>query len=315
MKKQLVILDGIVANPGDLSWAPLYEMCDVTLYDRTAPEDVIARIGNAEMILLNKVVITADIMDACPKMKYIGILATGYNVVDIAAAKARGIVVTNVPAYSTPTVAQFTFALLLEICHRIGHHSDAVHAGKWCACPDFSFWDFPLMELQGKTMGIVGYGSIGKAVAQLARAFGMEVLAYSRHGAEEYHTDLDDLYARSDVVTLHCPLTSENAGMMNAETIVKMKDGAILINTARGGLINERDLADALKSGKLYAAASDVMGHEPLNADCPLLGLDNMIITPHIAWAAREARQRLLDMVENNVRQYLAGSPINNVAR
>ncbi len=313
--KKLVILDGIVANPGDLSWEPLRAMCDVTLYDRTAPEDVVARIGDAEMILLNKVLITEDILGACPNLKYIGILATGYNVVDIAAAKARGIVVTNVPAYSTPTVAQLTFALLLEICLHVGHHSEAVHAGKWCACPDFAFWDYPLMELQGKTMGIVGYGSIGKAVAKLAKAFGMEVLAYSRHGAEEYHTDLDELYAHSDVVTLHCPLTPENTGMMNATTFAKMKDGAILINTARGGLINEQDLADALQSGKLYAAASDVMGKEPLNADCPLLGLDNMIITPHIAWAAKEARQRLLDTVENNVRQYLAGTPINNVAR
>ncbi len=315
MKEKLVILDGIVANPGDLSWEPLSEMCDVTLYDRTAPQDVIPRMQGASMVILNKVNITADIMDACPDLNYIGILATGYNVVDIAAARERGIVVTNVPAYSTPTVAQFTFALLLEICHHIGRHSDAVHAGKWCACPDFSFWDSPLLELQGKTLGIVGYGSIGKAVAKLARAFGMEVLAYSRHGAEDYHTDLDDLYARSDVVTLHCPLTSENAGMINAATLAKMKDGVILINTARGGLINEHDLAEALKSGKVYAAASDVMGKEPLNADCPLLGVPNMIITPHIAWAAQEARQRLLNVVTDNVRQFLHGTPINNVAR
>ncbi len=315
MKKKLVILDGIVANPGDLSWEPLCALADVTIYDRTAPEDVIARIGTAEMVLLNKVNITAEMMDACPNMKYIGILATGYNVVDIAAARERGIAVANVPAYSTPTVAQFTFALLLEICQRVGHHNQAVQSGKWCACPDFSFWDYPLIELQGKTLGIVGYGSIGKAVAKIARAFGMEVMAYSRRGAEDYHTDLDTLYASSDVVTLHCPLTAENAGMINAETISKMKDGVILINTARGGLINENDLAAALKSGKVYAAASDVMGKEPLNADCPLLGIPNMIITPHIAWAAQEARQRLLNTVEGNVRAYLAGNPINNVAR
>ena len=315
MKEKIIVLDGCVENPGDLSWEPLSALGELTVYDRTAPADVLARIGDARVILINKVPITAEIMDACPNLRYVGILATGYNVVDIAAAKARGIVVTNVPAYSTPTVAQFTMALLLEICHRVGHHNAVVQQGKWAACPDFAFWDYPLMELQGKTIGIVGYGSIGQATAKLARAFGMNVLAYSRHGAAEYHTELDELYAKSDVISLHCPLTAENAGMIDAAAIAKMKDGVILLNTARGGLINERDLREALLSGKVYAAASDVVSAEPIQPDNPLLGLPNMFITPHIAWAAREARQRLMDVAVENVRCFLAGQPQNNVAR
>lgn len=312
--EKIIVLDGAVENPGDLSWEPLAALGELTVYDYTAPKDVTARIGDAALILTNKTVITADIMAACPKLRYIGVLATGYNVVDIAEAKTRGIVVTNVPAYSTDTVAQFTMALLLEIALHVGEHSRAVHGGKWSACRDFAFWDYPLMELKGKTFGIVGYGSIGKAVAKLAEAFGMKVLAYSRHGAENYHTELDELYAKSDVVSLHCPLTAENAGMINRETIAKMKDGVILLNTARGGLINESDLRAALLSGKVYAAASDVVSAEPIKADNPLLGVPNMIITPHIAWAALEARQRLMDVATDNVRQYLAGKTQNNVA-
>lgn len=312
--EKIIVLDGAVENPGDLSWEPLAALGELTVYDYTAPKDVTARIGDAALILTNKTVITADIMAACPKLRYIGVLATGYNVVDIAEAKKRGIVVTNVPAYSTDTVAQFTMALLLEIALHVGEHSRAVHGGKWSACRDFAFWDYPLMELKGKTFGIVGYGSIGKAVAKLAEAFGMKVLAYSRHGAEDYHTELDELYAKSDVVSLHCPLTAENAGMINRETIAKMKDGVILLNTARGGLINESDLREALLSGKVYAAASDVVSAEPIPADNPLLGVPNMIITPHIAWAALEARQRLMDVATDNVRQYLAGKTQNNVA-
>ena len=293
---KIVILDGFVANPGDLSWEPLAELGELTVHEYTAPQDVVARIGDAPIILTNKTVISAEVMTACPNLRYIGVLATGYNVVDIAEAKKRGIVVTNVPAYSTPTVAQFTMALLLEIALHVGHHSRVVHEGKWSACRDFAFWDYPLMELQGKTFGIVGYGSIGKEVAKVAQAFGMKVLAYSRHGAEDFHTELDELYAKSDIVSLHCPLTAENTGMINKGTIAKMKDGVIILNTARGGLINEADLRDALVSGKVYAAASDVTTREPINADSPLLGLDNMIITPHIAWAATEARQRLLSV-------------------
>ena len=312
---KIVILDGFVANPGDLSWEPLAHLGELTVHEYTAPQDVIARIGDAPIILTNKTVISAEVMAACPNLRYIGVLATGYNVVDIAEAKKRGIVVTNVPAYSTPTVAQFTMALLLEICLHVGHHSRVVHEGKWSACRDFAFWDYPLMELQGKTIGIVGYGSIGKEVAKVAQAFGMKVLAYSRHGAEDFHTELDELYAKADIVSLHCPLTAENTGMINAATIAKMKDGVILINTARGGLINEGDLRDALLSGKVYAAASDVTCKEPINADSPLLGVPNMIITPHIAWAATEARQRLLSVAIDNVRQYLAGNVQNNVVK
>ncbi len=312
--EKIIVLDGAVENPGDLSWEPLAALGELTVYDYTAPEDVIARIGDAALILTNKTVITAEIMASCPNLKYIGVLATGYNVIDIAEAKKRGITVTNVPGYSTDAVAQLTMALLLEICHHVGHHNQAVHAGKWSACRDFAFWDYPLMELQGKTFGIVGYGSIGKAAAKLAKAFGMKVLCYSRRGCEEDYAPLDELFANSDVVSLHCPLTAENAGMINAQTIAKMKDGVILINTARGGLINEGDLRSALLSGKVYAAASDVMAKEPLPADCPLLGLDNMIITPHIAWAATEARQRLMDIATDNVRKFLMGETQNNVA-
>lgn len=311
---KIIVLDGAVENPGDLSWEPLSALGELTVYDYTAPEDVISRIGDAPLVLTNKTVISAAVMEACPNLRYIGVLATGYNVVDVMEAKKRGIVVTNVPAYSTPTVAQFTMALLLEICHHAGHHSRVVHEGKWSACRDFAFWDYPLMELTGKTFGIVGYGSIGKAVAKLAKAFGMQVLAYSRHGCEEDYAPLDELYAKSDIVSLHCPLTSENAGMINAAALAKMKDGVILLNTARGGLINENDLRDALLSGKVYAAASDVMAKEPIPADCPLLGLDNMIITPHIAWAATEARQRLMDIATENVAKFLAGQTQNNVA-
>ena len=314
--EKIIVLDGAVENPGDLSWEPLAALGDLTVDDYTAPEDTIARIGDASVILTNKTVISAGVMAACPALRYIGVLATGYNIIDIAEAKKRGIVVANVPAYSTPTVAQFTMALLLEICLHVGHHSRVVHEGKWSACRDFAFWDYPLMELQGKTFGIIGYGSIGKAVAKVAKAFGMNVLAYSRHGAEEDAVaTLDELYARADIVSLHCPLTAENTGMINAEAVAKMKDGVIILNTARGGLINESDLRRALLSGKVYAAASDVTAREPINADSPLLGLDNMIITPHIAWAATEARQRLMDIATVNVRKYLAGTPQNNVAK
>ena len=313
--EKIIILDGGVANPGDLSWDDLAALGDLTVYDYTAPEDVIPRIGDASIILTNKTVIPADVIYACPNLRYIGVLATGYNVVDISEAKKRGIIVANVPAYSTPTVAQLTMALLLEIALHVGHHSRVVHEGKWSACRDFAFWDYPLMELAGKTFGIVGYGSIGKAVAKLAQAFGMNVLAYSCHGAEEFHTELDELYAKADIVSLHCPLTAENTGMINKETIAKMKDGVIILNTARGGLINEADLREALLSGKVYAAASDVTCKEPINADSPLLGLENMIITPHIAWAATEARQRLLSVAIDNVRQYLCGNPQNNVVK
>lgn len=311
---KIVILDGHVENPGDLSWEPLAQLGELTVYDRTAPEDVIARIGDVPIVITNKTVISKAVFAACPQVRYVGVLATGYNVVDIEEARRRGIIVTNVPAYSTQAVAQFTMALLLEICHHVGRHSDAVHAGRWSACQDFSFWDSPLIELMGKTIGIVGYGRIGQATAKAAQALGMKVLAYSRHGQGAPFVPLEELYARSDVVSLHCPLTAENAGMINREAIAKMKDGVILLNTARGGLVNEHDLREALLSGKVYAAAADVAAVEPIPADSPLLGLDNMILTPHIAWACSETRQRLMDIAVENVRQYLNGTPVNNVA-
>ena len=310
----IVILDGHVENPGDLSWEPLAQLGEVTVYDRTAPKDVIARIGDAPIVITNKTVITREIFDACPAIRYVGVLATGYNVVDIAAAKERGIIVTNVPAYSTQAVAQFTMALLLEICHHVGRHSDSVHAGKWSACQDFAYWDYPLIELAGKTIGIIGYGRIGQATAKAAQALGMKVIAYSRHGQGEPYVPLEELYAQADVISLHCPLTAENTGMINRETIAKMKDGVILLNTARGALINEEDLREALLSGKVYAAAADVAAVEPIPADSPLLGLPNMIFTPHIAWACYETRQRLMDIAVDNVRQFLNGTPVNNVA-
>ena len=311
---KIVILDGHVENPGDLSWEPLAQLGEVTVYDRTAPKDVIARIGDAPIVITNKTVITREIFDACPAIRYVGVLATGYNVVDIAAAKERGIIVTNVPAYSTQAVAQFTMALLLEICHHVGRHSDSVHAGKWSACQDFAYWDYPLIELVGKTIGIIGYGRIGQATAKAAQALGMKVIAYSRHGQGEPYVPLEELYAQADVISLHCPLTAENTGMINRETLAKMKDGVILLNTARGALINEADLREALLTGKVYAAAADVAAVEPIPADSPLLGLPNMIFTPHIAWACYETRQRLMDIAVDNVRQFLNGTPVNNVA-
>ena len=311
---KIVILDGHVENPGDLSWEPLAQLGEVTVYDRSAPKDVIARIGDAPIVITNKTVITREIFDACPAIRYVGVLATGYNVVDVAAAKERGIIVTNVPAYSTQAVAQFTMALLLEICHHVGRHSDSVHAGKWSACQDFAYWDYPLIELAGKTIGIIGYGRIGQATAKAAQALGMKVIAYSRHGQGEPYVPLEELYARADVISLHCPLTAENTGMINRETLAKMKDGVILLNTARGALINEEDLREALLSGKVYAAAADVAAVEPIPADSPLLGLPNMIFTPHIAWACYETRQRLMDIAVDNVRQFLNGTPVNNVA-
>ena len=311
---KIVILDGHVENPGDLSWEPLAQLGEVTVYDRTAPKDVIARIGDAPIVITNKTVITREIFDACPAIRYVGVLATGYNVVDIAAAQERGIIVTNVPAYSTQAVAQFTMALLLEICHHVGRHSDSVHAGKWSACQDFAYWDYPLIELAGKTIGIIGYGRIGQATAKAAQALGMKVIAYSRHGQGEPYVPLEELYAQADVISLHCPLTAENTGMINRETIAKMKDGVILLNTARGALINEADLREALLTGKVYAAAADVAAVEPIPADSPLLGLPNMIFTPHIAWACYETRQRLMDIAVDNVRQFLNGTPVNNVA-
>lgn len=311
---KIVILDGYAANPGDLSWTPFDQLGELTVYDRTAPADVSARIQNADAVLTNKTVLSREIMEKARGLKYIGVLATGYNVVDVAAAKELGITVTNIPAYSTDSVAQLVFALLLEICHHVGAHSQAVHAGRWTRNPDFCFWDAPLIELKGKTMGIIGYGRIGRRVAEIARCMGMNVFAWTRTPRDPECVSLDELLAQSDVISLHCPLFPETQHLINAETISKMKDGAILINTSRGPVVDEQALADALKRGKLYAAAADVAATEPIPADNPLLGLNNMIFTPHIAWATGEARARLMEIAVQNLKAFMDGRAVNVVS-
>lgn len=313
---KIINLDARGLNPGDLSWDCLNQFGEVTLYQQTDTEaETIARIGDHEIVLVNKVPITEAVLEACPGIKLICCQSTGYNIVDYVAAGKRGIPVCNVPSYGTAAVAQFTLALMLEICHRIGHHDWAVHQGKWCASSNFCFWDTPQMELGGKTLGIVGFGRIGQAVAKLGEAFGMKILAYSRTPKPEQaeFVDLDTLLANSDFVSLHCPQFPETEKMINADTIAKMKDGAILINTSRGALLDEQAVYDALVSGKLSAAAVDVVSQEPMKQDNPLLNTPNCIITPHIAWAPKESRQRLLDCVVENIRCYLAGNPQNVV--
>ena len=314
---KIVILDAYAANPGDLSWDEFAALGDLTVYDRTAQEDAAARIGDAEVVFINKVRLTDEIFAACPNLKLVSILATGYNIVDLAAAKRRGITVCNVPGYSTRAVVQMTFALLLEICQQVGLHSGAVHTGRWQTCPDFCFWDRPLIELDGKTMGIVGYGAIGSAVGTVAQAFGMKLLVTARHerpvpeGAR--FVSLPELLAQSDVVSLHCPQTAENARMIDAGALAQMKDGAILLITARGGLLDEQAVADALRSGKLLAAGMDVVSAEPIRADNPLLTAPNCFLTPHIAWAPLETRRRLQAISAENLRAFLAGKPQNVV--
>lgn len=314
---KIVILDAYAANPGDLSWDEFAALGDLTVYDRTAQEDAAARIGDAEVVFINKVRLTDEIFAACPNLKLVSILATGYNIVDLAAAKRRGITVCNVPGYSTRAVVQMTFALLLEICQQVGLHSGAVHTGRWQTCPDFCFWDRPLIELDGKTMGIVGYGAIGSAVGTVAQALGMKLLVTARHekpvpeGAR--FVSLPELLAQSDVVSLHCPQTAENARMIDAGALAQMKDGAILLNTARGGLLDEQAVANALRSGKLLAAGMDVVSAEPIRADNPLLTAPNCFLTPHIAWAPLETRRRLQAISAENLRAFLAGKPQNVV--
>lgn len=314
---KIVILDAYAANPGDLSWDEFAALGELTVYDRTAPEDAATRIGDAEVVFINKVRLTDEIFAACPNLKLVSILATGYNIVDLAAAKRRGITVCNVPGYSTRAVVQMTFALLLEICQQVGLHSGAVHTGRWQTCPDFCFWDRPLIELDGKTMGIVGYGAIGSAVGTVAQALGMKLLVTARHekpvpeGAR--FVSLPELLAQSDVVSLHCPQTAENARMIDAGALAQMKDGAILLNTARGGLLDEQAVADALRSGKLLAAGMDVVSAEPIRADNPLLTAPNCFLTPHIAWAPLETRRRLQAISAENLRAFLAGKPQNVV--
>ena len=318
---KIVVLDGYTENPGDLSWEELGKLGELTVYDRTSLTDeaeAIARIGDAEIVFTNKTPITRKVLDACPGIRFISLLATGYNCVDYVCAREKGIPVTNVPTYGTASVGQFAIALLLEICHHIGHHDASVHAGNWERCADWCYWDYPLIELAGKTMGIIGFGRIGQTTGRIARAMGMEVLAYDSHPSDagraiaEY-VDLDALLSRSDVVALHCPLFPETEGIINRETIAKMKDGAILLNNSRGPLVVEQDLADALNAGKLAAAGLDVVSTEPIRGDNPLLKAKNCIITPHISWAPKESRQRIMDCAVSNVKAFLAGSPVNVV--
>ena len=316
---KIVVLDGYTENPGDLSWEGLAQFGQLQVYDRTgSEEEVIERIGGAEVVFVNKVPISRRVLDACPNIRFISVLATGYNVIDVKAAAEKGIPVSNVPSYGTAAVAQFAMALLLEVCHHVAHHSEAVHQGRWASNPDWCFWDYPLIELSGKTMGIIGFGRIGQATGRIARAMGMEVLAYSRSVREEAkalaeYVDLDSLLARSDVIVLHCPLFPETEGIINKENIAKMKDGVIIINNSRGQLVVEQDLADALNSGKVLAAGLDVVSTEPIRPDNPLLGAKNCLITPHISWAPRESRQRIMDASVENLRAFLAGKPVNVV--
>lgn len=314
---KIVILDGYASNPGDLSWSEFAALGELTVYDRTAAAEAAVRIGNAEIVFVNKTPIGAEVFDACPNLRMLGILATGYNIVDLDAASAHGVTVCNVPAYSTQAVVQMTFALLLEICQQVGAHSAAVHEGQWQRCPDFCFWNHPLIELAGKTMGIVGYGAIGQAVGRVAQAFGMRLLVTARHEKPVPEgvrfVGLDTLLAESDVISLHCPQTAENAHMIDGTALQKMKDGAILLNTARGGLLDEEAVADALKSGRLRAFGADVVSKEPIVAENPLLFAPNCFLTPHIAWAPWETRARLLQITLDNLRAFLAGKPQNVV--
>jgi len=315
---KIVVLDGYTLNPGDLSWDGLRALGDLTVYDRTPEDQIIGRIGDAQIVYTNKTPLRRATLDSCPEILFIGVLATGYNVVDCEAATEHGIVVTNVPSYGTAAVGQFAMAMLLEICHHVAHHSQAVHEGRWAASPDFCFWDYPLIELAGKTMGIIGFGRIGQTMGRLARAFGMRVLAYDTRrsesgGAVAQYVGLHDLLRQSDVISLHCPLSGETQGMINKKTIAEMKDGVILLNNSRGPLVVEQDLADALGSGKVYAAGLDVVSTEPIRADNPLLKAPNCFITPHISWASKESRQRLMDIVVGNLARFLKGEKVNAV--
>lgn len=308
---KIVVLDGYALNPGDLSWERFEALGELTVYDRTPRELIIERIGDAELVITNKTPIGKDIFEACPSIGYVGVLATGYNVVDIAEAHRLGVTVTNIPAYSTNTVAQHVFALLLDYCCGIGAHAPTVRAGEWSRCADFTYRKSPLIELVGKTMGIIGNGLIGKRVAEIARVFGMNVITYSP--SQNPPSELEYLLANSDVISLHCPLKADNAGFICKSTIAKMKDGVIIINTARGGLINECELSEALESGKVAFFGADVLSTEPPADDNPLMSAKNCVITPHIAWAPLEARMRLMNIAADNAEAYLNGQAINKV--
>ena len=316
---KIVVLDGYTLNPGDISWEGLEALGEVTVYDRTKPEEVVERIGDAEVVYTNKTPITRDTLDQCGNIRFIGVLATGYNIIDIEAAKEKGIPVSNIPTYGTAAVSQFAIALLLELCHHIGEHSDAVKNGEWTSNPDWCFWKYPLVELAGKTMGIVGFGRIGQDTGKIAQALGMKVLAFDAYKRPELESEtcryagLDTLLAESDVISLHCPLFPDTEGIINKDTIAKMKTGVMIINDSRGPLIVEEDLRDALNSGKVAGAALDVVSTEPIKMDNPLLSAKNVILTPHIAWAPKESRQRLMDIAVENLQCFVDGTPQNVV--
>ena len=316
---KIVILDGYTINPGDLSWEKLKRYGELTVYDRTPKELIASRVEDAEIVMTSKCVLSAEVLSQCPDLKWIGILATGINMVDLEYATAHKILVTYIPSYSTDSVTQFTFSLLLEICNQVKVHSDAVHSGKWQNAEDFCFRLTPQMELAGKTFGVIGYGNIGKKVALMAEAFGMKVIIASNYPDPNFETDrisfasLEELFAESDIISLHCPLTEDNRGFINQSSISKMKDGVILLNTSRGPLIQDEDLAQALKSGKVFAAGLDVLSAEPPRADNPLIGLPNCMITPHIAWITQESRTRLIDTAISNLESYLTGKNVNCV--
>lgn len=318
---KIVVLDGHTGNPGDLSYAPLEALGELTVYDRTAYTEsplIAERIGDAEVIVTNKTPISRATLDKCPNLKFIAVFATGYNIIDCIAAREKGIPVATVPTYGTAAVSQFAIALLLELCHHVGHHSDSVYAGRWAACEDFCYWDYPLIELSGKTLGIIGFGRIGKATGRIAKAMGMRLIVSDHHPSDEgraiaEYVDLDTVYQASDVISLNCSLTPANVGMINKDAIAKMKPGVLLINTSRGQLLNEEDVAAALNAGRIAGAAVDVVSSEPIKANNPLLCAKNCIITPHIAWGAKESRQRIMDTTAGNIRAFLEGKPVNIV--
>ena len=317
---KIVVLDGQTLNPGDNPWDAVESLGELTVYDRTAPDEIIQRADGADVLLTNKTPLSADTLGQLPDLRFISVLATGYNVVDVEAAGRQGVVVSNVPIYATDSVAQFTFALLLELAHHVGSHDVAVKAGRWSESPDFCFWDFPLVELAGRKIGIVGFGRIGRRVGELAHAFGMEVLAadVNQTNPPEYKSfqwvEVEELFEAADVVSLHCPQTAENVGMVNSELLARMKSNAFLINNSRGGLIVEADLAGALNAGRIAGAALDVVSTEPISPDNPLLSAKNCLITPHIAWAALAARKRLMQTTAENIEAFIAGKPINVVS-
>lgn len=318
---KIVVLDGYAMNPGDLTWNGLQALGDVMIYERSSEKEIIERTKGAEIVLTNKVSLPAHIIEALPVLKYIGVMATGYNMIDMDCANKQGIVVTNVPGYSTPSVVQLTFSLLLELCYHTQRHSDAVMKGKWTASPDFCFWDYPLTELSGKTLGIIGFGSIGQKVADVGAAFGMSILAYSRTKTDQSHrknfrwaAEQEELLAQADIVSLHCPLTPQTENLINAESLSIMKPSAVIINTSRGGLIDAQALADALNEGRISGAGIDVLPVEPPPIDNPLFNAKNCLVTPHIAWATKESRLRLMDVVIGNIKSFLNGQSVNVIS-